>query len=294
MKNEAGKVKASKKARLLKARQIFAQALKEARGADQLPVYLQINIMDMHDWEDVDPASIDQDLINSHEAHYLQAVREASRSVGQFVADLAALPGWQNTFFVITSDHGEGLNNHPAVPKSYRHGNLLYESQARVPLILVNPADPKLKGHVITSLTSLLDLAPTLLDYLKIPAPPAFMGTSLPGLIGLSEPAPDLPEFVVTETNHGKADKIAVYSAEWKYIEKRDQWEGVNEYELQPRGPNENGVLTDKIALHPGQAAKMRSFLLHWERRHPPKSRGVPAQKLTPLELKQLKSLGYL
>lgn len=73
---------------------------------------------------------------------------------------------------IITADHGEGLNQH----EEDRHGILLYNSTIKVPLLLKIPGVKP--GRIIDNV-SLVDIAPTILDYLNIPLPNYLEGRSL-------------------------------------------------------------------------------------------------------------------
>lgn len=66
-----------------------------------------------------------------------------------------------------------GLIDHPGVDKSILHGNLLYESEVHVPLILYNPSDARHipRGRRVKDRVRLLDLMPTILDYVEVPEP---------------------------------------------------------------------------------------------------------------------------
>ena len=81
-----------------------------------------------------------------------------------------------NTFVVITADHGQQFMEHG----NYGHDAGLYDELIHVPLVI---AGPGLKRQLITRQVSLLDLAPTILDMLKIEKPRAFLGDSLLPLI---------------------------------------------------------------------------------------------------------------
>lgn len=140
----------------------------------------------------------------------------------------------------------------------------------------------------------LLDVLPTMLDYAGIESRAAAEGESLIGLLpDIGEP-PDLPEVFVAETNWKDVDKIAAYSFEWKYIENRDGWGGVNPFELQRAGIVENGALTDCIYSSPGETERLKLFLKDWERRVPRAERIQPPDLPTDAEIEQLKSLGYM
>ncbi len=66
---------------------------------------------------------------------------------------------WENTIFIIFSDHGENLGEH----KDYLCRGGLYDTSIHVPLIIHFPRiDPKR----VNKLTSSIDIAPTILDFL--------------------------------------------------------------------------------------------------------------------------------
>lgn len=79
----------------------------------------------------------------------------------QFLKDRGLL---DQTLIIITADHGEGLGQH----KLMSHGLYLYEDQVRIPLLIRFP-DLAQAGTRIDARVNLIDLAPTILDFLQIP-----------------------------------------------------------------------------------------------------------------------------
>jgi len=71
---------------------------------------------------------------------------------------------WENTLFVLLSDHGEGLMDHGIL----EHTRNLHDELIRVPLIMVFP-DGKYAGLRIRQQVALIDVMPTILNYLGIP-----------------------------------------------------------------------------------------------------------------------------
>jgi arylsulfatase A-like enzyme len=278
------------------ARELFEVALAAARGVTDRPVYLQINIMEVHEYNR-GPRTLTGERFRSEfgaapDGEYRAAVRQASSDIGAFTARLAALPGWEDALIVITSDHGEGLGDHPGVLRGQFHGFVVYESQVRVPLILVRrgglPA-----GRVVATPVRLVDLFPTLLDHIGIAIPPGIAGRTLVPLLGAGTADPGLPRHFVAESRFRDVNKIAVYGGDWCYIENRDGWAGVNPRELQPRGGGENGVWTDRIEQQPEIAAALRDYLAQWEASHPPAPPTLDRDALSPEEEEQLRSIGY-
>lgn len=73
-------------------------------------------------------------------------------------ADLIA-----DTLFIIAGDHGEMFGEH----LQFQHGSSLHEQALRVPLVIVGP-DTGPPGTPIEGLRSLLDVAPTVLEWLGV------------------------------------------------------------------------------------------------------------------------------
>jgi hypothetical protein len=257
---------------------------------------VQVNLMDVHEAEDPRLQRPEQAGLfeGAPDRTYLRAVRHVSRQVGDFVATLSRRPGWRNTLFVITSDHGEGLGDHPGVADSAKHGIVLYDSQLQVPLILYHPGGALPEGRVVERPVRLLDLMPTLLEFAGVAGPAGMEGVSLLPLLRGDGGDVALPEVFVAETEFRSARKIAAWSPEWRYIENRDGQRGTPRRELQRPGVPENGFATDQAARFPDVTERLATFLSDWESRHPraePRPRGRP---LTPEETEQLRSLGYL
>ena len=78
-----------------------------------------------------------------------------------------------NTLVVVTSDHGEALGDHG----ESTHGIFAYESTLKVPLILYYP--PLLTPRVVDAAVSHVDILPTMLEALALPAASGLRGRSL-------------------------------------------------------------------------------------------------------------------
>jgi arylsulfatase A-like enzyme len=201
------------------------------------------------------------------------------------------MPGMDDTLFIITSDHGQGLTDHPALFAG-QHGFVLYESNVIVPLIFYHHLQG-IGGREVNEKVQLLDLAPTILDLLGMAIPEQMEGLSLKTLITGQGPKPALPEYIVTETLLRKNDKLGVYSDSWKYFENRDGQQGTAPREIQAKGINENGAATNELAEHRVEAAKMEAYLRNWESAHPKAKAVRPEGGLPKGHIEQLKALGY-
>jgi arylsulfatase A-like enzyme len=81
---------------------------------------------------------------------------------------------WDNTLFIVTSDHGENIGEHGLMDHQYA----LYDTLLHVPLYVHGGP---FEDNVREDLVQLIDIAPTILDTLNIDAPEArdqFQGVS--------------------------------------------------------------------------------------------------------------------
>ena len=298
MRREAGKAKLTSTTSLKSAPEVFLAAL-EVLGQDpRRPFFMYLHLMDVHTLVKTGIRPEFQDFFNNYgrdeERTYYLKVRQTSADLGLFVKMLLAKPGCENTLVVILADHGEGLFDHPNVPNSDGHGLMLYESNMRVPLVLCHLAGG-LAPRVVGQEVRLVDLLPTLVDYLDIKVKlSGIVGRSLLPLVNGDREKINLPEYAVVETRTQEQFKVAVYSRNWIYIENRRPYPGVNPKELQSRYGRQNGRQSDLIKEKAEIAAEMAEFLVEWEKKFPQAKPTPPIKKISPETLEQLKSLGYI
>ncbi|MEQ8768527.1 MAG: sulfatase [Planctomycetota bacterium] len=197
--------------------------------------------------------------------------------------------GPENTLWIITADHGEGLWSH-----GWRgHGADLYEEMIRVPLILSAPGEAT--GRVAVPV-SLLDLSPTVLSVLQWPQPETFQGHSLiPLLRGEDRPAPLV--VIYSELSLGPFDLEMLRVGDMKLIKNRGL---INErqapYQLfdLAKDPHEQNDLFGQG--HP-EEARLIAALWRWNRaiaRSSEPRRPGRLSELSPETLEAMKGLGYL
>ena len=284
--------------KLPSAPEVFARAL-ELIGSETIdqPIYLQLNLMEIHEaWRPFNSLTRKEfkgRFKGLYGKRYLQSLAQVSADTGNFIATLRQRPGFDNTLFVITSDHGQGLNDHPNVATSSFHGRIIYESQVKVPQIFYHP-NGNIQKAVIKNPVRLLDLLPTLLDYCELSPLHGVEGVSFAPLLKGEKLNQKIPKEFFVETYYRKYRKAGVYSAEWIYVENRDDHKGVNAVELQSRDTKANGKKTDRSAEFPDIVSQMQRKLQKWESEHPeelptPYSTGISDQ-----EIEQLESIGYV
>jgi arylsulfatase A-like enzyme len=282
---------------VMAARQMFERVTEFVREHPSGPVYVQMNLMDVHEWNrnehDLTRPEYDSLFGDVSFAKYYRPLRQLSADLGEFADNLRALPGWSDALLVFVSDHGEGLGSHPNVEDSWWHGRLLYESQIRVPLLLFREGW-EYAGTVVDQPVRLLDLMPTLLDILDLPVPEDLDGIPLTPALGDPRAPLPLPDYFVAETQLRGDEKAAVYGVNWKYFEHDDAHAGTAPRELQAMRIMENGSRTNLIDKDPETARAMADFLESWRRRYPRAPETAHKQAISQEEIEQLRAIGYL
>jgi arylsulfatase A-like enzyme/Tfp pilus assembly protein PilF len=189
---------------------------------------------------------------------------------------------YDKTLIVVIGDHGEGLGDH----REPDHGVFLYDSTLRVPFIVRAP-DPAYRG-VVDDVVREVDVMPTVLAYLGLPAPDGVEGVSLLGLMAgreEHEPRRAYSETLYSRLHYGWADLAALRESRYKFIEAPNP----ELYDLL-EDPHEQHNL---YAERPDVAGPMRERLA--ELRKPAADAADAAMEdLDPDTLARLSSLGYV
>jgi choline-sulfatase len=109
---------------------------------------------------------------------YDSEIAFADRHLGLFFDELARRGRMKDTIVVVASDHGQAFGEHG----TYLHGLDGHEEQIHVPLLIRLPG---VRPRDVTEPVSLVDVVPTLLDYLGVDSEEPFSGRSLlPDIFG--------------------------------------------------------------------------------------------------------------
>jgi arylsulfatase A-like enzyme len=142
-------------------------------------------------------------------ALYDSEIRDVDRQLERLFSELERLELLENTAVVFTSDHGESFFEH----RTTGHAFTLYGPALHVPLLVRTPGA---NHRVVLDPVQSVDLAPTILDILEVPARsrPLMQGTSLVSAIAGSTLGnrPIVCEADVLDT------QAALYSGRYKYI----------------------------------------------------------------------------
>lgn len=136
-------------------------------------------------------------------------------SIGDVVTALRQKNLLGQTLVVLAGDHGEAFGEKVEIG----HGVFLYDETLKVPLILYAPGHLP-QGKVISSRVRLIDIAPTVLDMVKLAVPRFIQGRSLVSWIEGKRRA-DLDSYIETfypREDYGWSELTGLVSGDWKYI----------------------------------------------------------------------------
>lgn len=113
-------------------------------------------------------------------ALYAGGVTWVDFQVGRLLAGLSERGLLDRSLLVLTADHGEAMDENPG--EYWNHGFTVYDSVARVPLLLRLPRGAG-GGRVEDWRVSSVDLMPTMLELLGLPVPARVEGESYAGAL---------------------------------------------------------------------------------------------------------------
>lgn len=308
--SEHGEDKSSRKKDYRRtARQVVKAGIAWLKGQDPAqPVFLFLHFFDAHSFYGLTPQPYqkmfpgDAELAtimkarNQNSKHrmginkYDGSIRFIDDSLQELWSFLKAVNLYDHSLIIIVADHGEGLGEH----NWYDHGLRIYEEQMRVPLIIRFPGKEH-AGRQLPALVNLMDVAPTVLDFLGPAAPPSWRGRSLLGLLQAPAAFPAglmfyercwYPEKQNRVRDWESGERFGVRDERYKYL-----WHSQFPPELYDllQDPHE---LANIINDQPAIAASLHQELVrYWElvQKGP-----VTPPPVDPKRMKQLKSLGYL
>lgn len=249
-----------------------ASSVEERQILDRIPKYQRIE------------ACIDE---AEYATRYAKAVEFADRNVGRVIQALKDEGRYENALIIVTADHGESFTERELW---FDHGTTAHEEQLHVPLIIKYPQNTR-AGEKDDRLVSLLDIAPTVLSVVDLPALPKASGKSL---IDTVDPIRDV---VYGESSHCKKNALlsckpigpqgkvfALRNTELSIVQQGDD---LMEYN-RTQDPSELQPLPLTSAL----GTDLTEFAI--ERREQVKDLVWPPPNKRSVEFQQLQQLGYV
>jgi len=266
------------------------------------PFLLFIHLFDLHQPYDA-PAAYHS---RAPQSGYNQELAYVDDSLGYFFDFLAQRGLDRRALVVLFSDHGEDLGDHG----EFTHGYFIYRSTLHVPLIFHWPQATERRNSKLETGNSdrassfdfrsssftervaapagLIDVAPTVLSFLGIPAPASFCGHSLleAGKGGAAPPRDVYSESSYAHDKFGWAALRSLRRGDYQYIDApRPEL-----YDLKRDPAQLHNLLPAHSALAASYRERMASLVATF--RSPPGA--APPSATVPGAAESLRALGYL
>jgi arylsulfatase A-like enzyme/Flp pilus assembly protein TadD len=255
-----------------------ALAWLERRGPADRRLFLWLHLYDPHD-----PYEPPEPYASRYASRpYDGEVAFSDEMVGRLDEALGRLGLRDKTLLVVTSDHGEGLDEH----RETLHGFFAYQSTLRIPLLARGPGIAP--GTRVQPTFRIVDVLPTVLDLLGVPAPnpSRFSGVSLAAALRGEAQAVEpvvYAESLVPRLHFGWSDLRVVREGRWKYIRApRPEL-----YDL----ATDPGERTNLVSAQPAREASMRRALQRFLDRE---GKTAPRETASADLREKLGALGYV
>jgi arylsulfatase A-like enzyme len=242
------------------------------------PWFLWVHLFDVHDYSIVPPRkyaaaheveyggrAVEGNDLPTRERMYRFEMRFMDEQLGRLLDWVSGSGQYENTLIAVLADHGQGLTD-----GLERHGwmkhRLLYQWAIRVPFLLRLPG--LTQPSSVSDLVRVVDVFPTLIEALGLPAPEELDGRSLlPLLAGESEePRLAYAESLNRHANNApikqlppkcRDDMFCVMDRRWKLVWHKHEPENSELFDLEA-DPEE---LENVAAQHPDQVERLKRVL---------------------------------
>jgi len=258
------------------------------RRHQQGPFFVWVHVYDPHD--PYDPPALFKAKYAA--APYDGEIAYADAALGKLFTALRSQGLYDGALIAVVADHGEAFGEHG----EQSHGFFLYDETLHVPLMLKLPAE-RAAGLRMETRVGLVDLAPTLLQEVKIDSPKAMQGETLLTLMKActggakgtvaAKSAPDRPAYAETDYPHrafGWSSLYSLRSGKYLYIE-------APERELYDQSVDP-GALHNLAGSSMAVADTMASQLDEFRRKTAGAATRQPS--IDPQRVEQLQALGYV
>jgi choline-sulfatase len=157
------------------------------------PVFLWVHLYDPHDPYDPPEPYKTKYTTNPYDGE----IAYTDANVGRLIEELRKRAIYDNSVIAVMADHGEAFGEHG----EREHGIFLYDETIHVPLLLKLPAQRN-AGTRVEERVGLADVAPTILQTLKIATPAQMQGASLTPPIGHAPEPSDRSIYAESEYAH--------------------------------------------------------------------------------------------
>ncbi len=258
-------------------------------GKRRRPLFLWVHYLDPHTPYSPPPAYVapadrrfidkfahgDKNHADVLERMYDGEVRYVDDELGRV---FAVMP--ENALVVISSDHGEEFWEHGG----YDHGKTLYEEVIRIPLIVRYPGG---EAGVSDAPVGLIDVAPSILAYLGVGAPPSMQGRDI--RVALQGGEGDEAAFAGSSMLKGQRRYTVIYKGRKLILGHWDDWSKAQYFDL-ATDPGEQ----DPIDLFDPSRAKLEAMLKGWMEGNIEFSKQFERAAVSNAVRDQMRAVGYI
>jgi arylsulfatase A-like enzyme/Flp pilus assembly protein TadD len=244
------------------------------------PFFIFLHYFDPH-W----PHEAPEPFASEYKDSYLSEIAYFDEQFGRLIAALDDLGFADNTLVILTSDHGEGRGQHG----EHTHSTYLYDTTLHVPL-LMRLVGQIPAGQVIETQVRLVDIAPTVVDGVRLERSEQMQGESLLPLLadpGRDPRWPCYSDTMVPKNSLNYSPLRSLRADGWKYI-------------LAPRSElyhvaEDTGEVFNVVVAEPQRADRMREELRDIIADAPPAPGGRAMYgAMSPDDARKLAALGYV
>ncbi|HET7213498.1 MAG TPA: sulfatase-like hydrolase/transferase, partial [Terriglobia bacterium] len=259
--------------------EVVDSAIQWMQKNNEAPFFVFLHLYDLHSPYNLPPLYRSR-FGTGYEAE-LQYVDVEIGGLWNFLSQNGLL---KNTLVVFTADHGEGLGQHG----ESTHGYFIYQSTLWVPLIFHWPAEHEHSFPArLNAPAGLVDVAPTILQFLGISSPPQFQGKSLLGWLYSGKPQADreiFSESLYAHRHFGCSGLQSLRLGQYKYTDAPKP----EFYDLQKDPGELHNLYLQKRSLALAYRERLRDLVARFKKGHAASNRA-----LNPEALARLSSLGY-
>jgi arylsulfatase A-like enzyme/Tfp pilus assembly protein PilF len=260
--------------------EVVDKALPWIQQAGSTPFFAWVHLYDAHS-----PYRPPEPFASRYEGHpYNGEIAFADSQVARIVSQLRSSGLYDRTVVVVMGDHGESLGDHGEAS----HGFFIYESVARVPLVIRAPFSQTAKRRVSDPVRS-VDVMPTVLDLLGVANSTKISGVSLTPLMTGAKRELGLDtysEAMYPLHHYGWSDLRALRSGRYKVIDApRPEL-----YDLDRDPAEATNLFSERQPLADRMIAQLRSM----ENGFAKTTAALPAADVDPEARERLAALGYV
>ena len=167
----------------------------------------------LFDWPPYDEVTEDPEVVEQARRNYAALMSKCDKSLGQILDKMDEHDLWDETMFILWTDHGYMLGEHNCWAKNWMP---LYEEVCHTPFFIWDPRHPEIAGTRRSALVQpSIDLGPTLLGYFGLEPTDRMLGADLEPVIAADEAVHEAVIFGYHGNRVNITDGRHVYLRHW-------------------------------------------------------------------------------